>query len=891
MGALVATLLCAYTIAKVTRDSLFLIEFGALALPYAYIGVALASVGFVWLESRVAGRFTRVSATRLHQYIAIVFSLAAAAVYPLARHWTAAAFYLWTGSQAMMLLPHFWVLALDVWDSRRARRLFPLLSGCGLIGGLVGGGVAGWLTPVVKRVGLIWILAALLIVAHLLTRRVEAHRARRAGAVHLPAGASRWEIVKRSTFIKFLAGALALSVVVSTLVDFQFKFFIQGVYRDPHDLTQFLGKFYAVLNGLTLIFQFGAAGWLLNRFGLGASTGLQPAVVMVLSGWAALSTGWWVVVGMRWTQGVVLQTLGKSSAEIYYMAVRPSDRRQIKPAIDTLAERWSDAVVGVLLLVILHTIGGAHAVIASLTAVIAAIWLVVLLRLNQQYGAVVQEAVSSRWIDPEAAAESIRDPSARRALVEAMRSDEERRVIAALKLCEQARHDEIARAVRDCLRHPSPAVRAAAVEVMEAMGLRDRDERIREFLHDPHEGLRRAAVGYLLAQSARPEEFIRELLEGEDPALRQYVIDALFERPHEASTALTPEWVDALLKSGTSDDLLLAARALGCMPSAVSAPRLRVLLSNPELEVQRTALLSATRRPSAELLDLLLPLLSKRELSYESRRAVAAIGDAAVPELRRMLEREGGAQAQDVAARTLARIASPRAVEAIMTLVQSPDPTRRHLGFRSASRVHLQTGQPVLARIAAHRHFLRELRDYETWLRPALQYERDAAREVRLLAESCREFAEMALERALRALACWYEPRPVSSAFGRLRSRDVNAAAAALEYLGHVLPRAIFRPLASAFDWKSSADPEHTAPNRTELAEWIRAAWRSGDAWLRACAVRAARYAPGVDPGLFTKEDRESPIVEAELRALATGAAAGAAFPSGAAIPPRRNPC
>src|SRR5512140_2251313 len=123
MGALVATLFCAYTIAKVLRDALFLAEFGALALPYAYIGVAVAAAGFVWLESLVARRFRRVGASRFNQYAAIGFSILAAVMFPRARHWTIVAFYIWTGSQAMMLLPHFWALALDVWDSRRARNV------------------------------------------------------------------------------------------------------------------------------------------------------------------------------------------------------------------------------------------------------------------------------------------------------------------------------------------------------------------------------------------------------------------------------------------------------------------------------------------------------------------------------------------------------------------------------------------------------------------------------------------------------------------------------------------------------------------------------------------------------------------------------------------------
>ena len=221
------------------RDALFLSEFGALALPYAYIGVAVAAGVFVWLESLVARRFTRVGATRFNQYAAIAFSLVAAGVLPYARHWTIVGFYLWTGSQAMMLLPHFWALALDVWDSRRARSVFPLLAGCGLIGGLLGGAFAAWSTPVLKQAGLMWTLSGLLVLAYALTRVVERHRARRQSPLEVSSTTSRWEIVLRSRYIKVLAAALALSVVVSTLVDFQFKLFIQHVYPDPHALTQF----------------------------------------------------------------------------------------------------------------------------------------------------------------------------------------------------------------------------------------------------------------------------------------------------------------------------------------------------------------------------------------------------------------------------------------------------------------------------------------------------------------------------------------------------------------------------------------------------------------------------------------------------------------------------
>ena len=867
MGTLVAILLCAYTIAKVLRDALFLEEFGALALPYAYIGVAFASAGYVWLESRLARRLTHVGSSRFTQYTAIGCSIVASAALPHARHWTTALYYIWTGSQAMMLLPHFWGLALDVWNSRRARLLFPLLSGCGLIGGLAGGGIAAGSVSIVHRVGLMWVVSGLLIVACAMTASIERHRARNPDLSGVVSSLTSWEIVRKSGYIKVLTLGLALSVVVGTLVDFQFKLLLQRMYPDPHQLTQFLGTFYVGLNAVSLLFQFGAAGWLLQRLGLGASTGLQPGAVLLFAAWAALATGGWAVVAMRWIQGVVSQTLGKSSTEIYYAAIRPKERRRIKPAIDTLVERWSDALVGGLLLVVLRLLHAPIAVIAVMTGALAAVWLVVLFLLDRQYGRAFHEALSRRWIEPEAAPESMRLPSARKAVLAALAGDDERQTLLALKLSVNARDAETGREVRRCLQHSSPDVRAAAVDAMEAMRLPDPEHVIEGLLAESHEGVRRAAVGYLLSRGVEPIAFARRVLEGDDPALRQYLLDALFDRPYEARAVLTLPWIDARIASGTRDDLLLAARALGAMEDPATERRLRTLLANPDADVQRVSLLSAARRPSRELLDVLLPLLIASDLGLEAREAVAAVGDPAVDELARLLDGQSGERAQARAARALTQIASPRAVKRLMTLVRSGDVRLRYLGLQGMARVRLHLGEPVLPRSTVHRLFLRELRDYRGWLEPVASLEKNASPEVRLLGESYHESAVRALERGLRALACWYDPKPLVGVFDRLKSRDRAVASPALEYLGHVLPRAVFTPVSRIFETEAMEAPEGLpAPDR--LSEWIRVAWETGDAWLRACAVRASRSAPSFDPVLFATGDGGDPMVRAELDAL-----------------------
>ncbi len=867
MGALVAILLCAYTIAKVLRDALFLAHFGALALPYAYLAVALASAGFVAIEAALARRFTRVAATRFTQYLAISCSVAAALAYPYNRYWTTAVFYVWTGSQAMMLLPHFWMLALDVWDSRRARRVFPLLAGCGLIGGLAGGSFAGWSNPLVQRVGLMWTLPLLLMVAHVLTQAIESHRTERGRLAEATSKVSPWKIIQRSPYIRVLVAGLALSVIVGTLVDFQFKLFLRESYPDPHALTQFLGRFYVVLNALSLVFQFGIAGWLLQRLGLGFSTGLQPVSILVLSTWLAIGPGMWVLVSLRWIQGVLSQTLGKSTNEIYYTAIRPSERRRIKPAVDTLVERWSDAAVGLLLLLLLRVLHAPIISITIITAVLAAAWIATLFALDGQYGRAFQQILSSRWIEPEDTPEALRTPAASRALLEALQAGDEPRIVLALHLSGQVRDAHIVSAVRGCLGHASPAVRAAAVAAMESMALSDREDRIRGFLTDPDEAPRRAAVRYLLVFGPQPVEFARQVLNGDDATLQRYAVDALFDRPCPARAALNLEWIDARLASSRTEDLLLASRGLGALSGDAPVRRLRILLEHPDLEIRRTALQSTVRRPSRALLDLLLPMLAEPGLHHEARLAVAAVGDHSVPALAQLLATATESRVRSQAANALPQIGTGRARAVLLSLVRSDDLGKRHLGLRGLARARVRIGQPVLGRTLAHRLFLRELRDYRDCLAPATALGAHRAAEVRLLGQSYQESAEMALERAVQALACWYEPEPLIGVLDRIRSGDRQLASPALDFLEHILPRSIFGVVRKIFE-ETTVEDVALEEGADPLEKWLEAAWKSGDSWLRACAVRASRCSPSFGAERFQTETETDPTVLAEIAAL-----------------------
>ena len=212
-----------------------------MSLPYAHIGVALATVLFVWLESRLTRRLSDV-ASALREPIrwrSPAESSPRSRYHPLHKL-TVAAFYLWTGSQAMMLLPRFWVLALEVWDSRRARAPVPAALRMRLAGRHrrrrssspgrcrtpSGSACCGrWSRCWCWRTGSRAPSSAIAGTGRRRARWKQRSRdgpcsaARRTSRCSRSRSASRW----RSR----------------PLVDFQFKYYAQLMYPEPHALAQF----------------------------------------------------------------------------------------------------------------------------------------------------------------------------------------------------------------------------------------------------------------------------------------------------------------------------------------------------------------------------------------------------------------------------------------------------------------------------------------------------------------------------------------------------------------------------------------------------------------------------------------------------------------------------
>ena len=154
----------------------------------------------------------------------------------------------------------------------------------------------------------------------------------------------------RVPYVRWLALATLCSVIVTGLLDYQFKVVVQQVYPDAAQLASFFGRFYIAINVFALLLQLLATPWLLQRLGAGSAAAVLPIGLAVAAGATLAVPGFAMVVAARaWDQAFRF-SLNKSAVELLFFPLHPGIKRRAKAVIEAGIERVGDALAGILIL-------------------------------------------------------------------------------------------------------------------------------------------------------------------------------------------------------------------------------------------------------------------------------------------------------------------------------------------------------------------------------------------------------------------------------------------------------------------------------------------------------------------------------------------------------------
>jgi ATP:ADP antiporter, AAA family len=868
LGALLLAITCSYTLVKTARDSLFLSNLPASSLPFVYLAVGVFALAASWLFGLLTQRMSPLRAFTVTAMASAASLVAFSAGFTQPKGWLPWLFYVWVNAYGLILVSQFWMFTNSVSDPRVAKRIFGIVGGGGILGGLIGGFAATLLAP---RVPLGWmvvvgaiLLAAVIPIVGLAIRRGSVRR------VEEPTPEEKPKAATSVPYVRWLALAMLCSVVVTGLLDFQLKTVVQVAYPTAAQLAQFFGWFYVGVNVVALLFQLIGTRWILQRFGAGTAAGVLPI------GLVAGVTGILVAPGLNsvlltrvWDQ-VIRFSLNKAAVELFYFPLDAGVRRRAKAFIEAGIERFGDGIAGVLILIAGALLDTSPVTLAGIVAVLLVVWLFAWWRVRSGYVVELGRNLPRMSIDSTHGNVSLNERGVLKELVRALERPYEKVVLQSMALLEEHGGRLLTARVPKLLEHPSPKVRARALELVVAGRTTEARGQVERLLHDPDPMVRLQALRAMCALGeVKPLEALAEYLDAEDPELRGTALTCLVEFAEEGDLPAVRLRLEALIEQGTTEDIARVAEAIGARPHPSPLHDLLTpLIDSPELTVRCAALRSVGKAGMRDWVPQLIHALGVRETESAAHDGLVAFGALVVGTLGDwLLDARVSVEVRRVVPRVLGDVVNRDSIAALYRTRDRSDVLIQYRILKASNYIRNADNQ-----LAFPVGEVTEDIDYDAMRLLKAELHAISQQGARTPAERflllvLNERRGQSFDRIFRRLALLYPPEPMFAAFHGLRSENSRVRGNAAEYVESVLTpehRTLVTPLLPDAPADARLELARARYGLTQLspqASLVRLL-EDDDPWLRTCALyvaglrRERSLAPGVESNLESQDTR-----------------------------------
>lgn len=854
--------ICAFIIAKTARDGLYLSSLSATTLPYVYLGLAFWTALALALYGRFFGR--------LSSHVALAHGLWGTSLtlllfflwFHLKPDLPAIVFYLWIGAYGILLVSQFWILANERINPRQGKRLLGVIGAGGVLGGMVGGGVASQLVRIAQPEWLLVLAAAL----HMAAAGVAARSGRR--PEEAPPDAADVEedqnkglrSILGQRYLRLIAVTLLLGGVTAGVVDYEFKLLLQERFAAPEEiraglgaektagLTTFIGYFYGAQNVLMLMVQLGLTGFVLTRLGARSTAMVLPGGLLALS-LATIALPHFFLVAATWLHEAISRiTVVRSAREFLYFPLKEGIRGQAKRFMETVVNRSAEAAAAVLIILVSALLGGTLLQISVLIAVLAAASLILERILTRSYEA--ELSFSLRWMLNERTLpeHSYAEPQLLRELYTLLESDYERRVLYALGTLSEIDPEGLKEKLPGLLGNKSPRIRSRALELSARQNVAADIEEVEPMLFDPDDEVRlHAAYFYCLLSPGDPRQSMAQLLNSDNEKVRSGAFQCIAAHSPPEEDERVDAIAQGFLEGGKKEDRVVVAQAAGRRPPAARIHAyLKDLIRDPDPEVRRAAIESAGAAGRVELVAGLIEALRDPQMREYAEASLVGHGDRVVGTLGDYLEDPTVAESiRRAIPNVLSKIGTQRSADALLRVSLDEAPGFANDVLRALGRMKENDPKILIPATAIDERISLEVAQYMTFQRTRLAIESQASGPAKdLLVRVLWERTGQALRRLFRILALVYPRRETRLAYRGVMSKNVRLRAHAIEYIESVLSaehRPIVMPLVEAMghgDYFSRARGRD-GDRGSSLSDALNEIAGVPDSWLIACVLYA----------------------------------------------------
>jgi AAA family ATP:ADP antiporter len=422
-------LLTAYYIIKPVREALILSTSGAEIKSYTSAGQALLLLVLVPAYGALADRLPR---RRLLEAVSGFFVVCLVGFYALTRAGAPVGipFFLWAGIFNLMIVAQFWSFANDLYTRDQGERLFPIVGVGASIGAVMGSVITGWLIPLLGVPQLLLVAAGLLLLAVLLSNRVDARERARCEAgiplrfttAEIPAATGEYlvqsgpdaerltvsmpgvrgrpgtfRLVFRERYLLVIAFMILMVNWVNTTGEYILGHTVRAAAEAAVaagtsgglSTAEYIGQFYSRFNfgvSLTsLLLQLFVVSRVLRWFGVRVAVLALP--LLALGGYALLSF-LPILAAIRWVKTAENATdysLQNTVRNVLFLPTSREQKYKAKQAIDSFFVRAGDVLSAASVFVGTTMLGFGATQFARANLALAAVWLTLAVMTGRGY--------------------------------------------------------------------------------------------------------------------------------------------------------------------------------------------------------------------------------------------------------------------------------------------------------------------------------------------------------------------------------------------------------------------------------------------------------------------------------------------------------------------------
>ncbi len=498
-------------------------------------------------------------------------------------------------------------------------------------------------------------------------------------------------------YVRLISLCYAAYIFAYFFLDVAFYRYASAQFPDQRVMAEFLGQFFAVIGLVTLLTMVIVFAPFLRRFGILAGVLAFPAVVAVGStavtslelAQADIAIIFGVMVVTNGARFVLQSAIWRPSVAILFQVLPDRQRSRGTALIEGVIDPFAGGVAGVCLFILSDTLGLEPKYFLIALTVLMITWFALGFSIRRMYLSNLVVSIQKRKLGELSLQEL--DNASLDIIKRGLNSPYPAEIFYCLNILEELEHPEITELIKDVISSPDHDVRMNVLERIERLRIEPLQQHVLARIEsESYPAVRGQALKTYAALGA--DDVIERLstyLDAADDPVRAGALVGILS--YEPSNPDAQDYLLALIRSETTSNRRLAARALGQIASSDFSGFLVELLDDADPDVVNEAILAAANLQDNRLIEVLVRKLADRRFQGRAGLALHQYGEDALYYLELGFTSPSATrQTRRQMIEVIREIGGVSAIELLLRHIDIEQPELKHQIYLALATLHYQ---------------------------------------------------------------------------------------------------------------------------------------------------------------------------------------------------------